>query len=51
VVDVVGAVVQNHSAVGELIDNDWLTVFEWDAAHQSIARVYESEGIEQEIGP
>lgn len=41
-------VVRRHTAVAELIDNDWLTVFQWDAEQKTIGRLYHSEWIEQE---
>ena len=46
--DAILNIVQKHSAVAELIDNDWLTVFQWDAEQQTIGRLYQSEWIEQE---
>lgn len=46
--DAILDIVQKHSAVAELIDNDWLTVFQWDTEQQTIGRLYQSRWIEQD---
>lgn len=47
--DAILTIVKKHTAVAELIDNDWLTVFQWDADQQSVARLYKTNWTEQEI--
>ncbi|ALO45066.1 hypothetical protein PS2015_377 [Pseudohongiella spirulinae] len=46
--DAILTIVRKHAAVAELIDNDWLTVFQWDAEQHTIGRLYQFEWIKQE---
>lgn len=41
-------IVKKHAAVAQLIDNDWLTVFQWEPEQQRIARLYKTNWTEQE---
>lgn len=41
--EAIADIVERHEAVAQLINHDWLYVFQWDVETQQVARYYQSE--------